>query len=175
MRPVCLLLLTMLVPLAAAQAPPVDSTLDARGATRAGLLALGIIAQDEASATPPLADELVWSLGRPWADVQSTLAEPDSSRIDGGLGNAWWSIPAYPVDGLRAFVQNGLVESVTLDFSRDGPDIAGFAQRLYDSLGSPRADEFYATDQTGYPFSLAVDAQGNRLTTRAVPGQRMDR
>ncbi len=53
--------------------------------------------------------------------------------------------------------------------------LAGFAQQLYDRLGSPRADGFYASDQTGYPFSLAIDALANRLTARAVPGQLISR
>ena len=134
-----------------------------------GLRALEVIESDEAATTPDLADLLLRSLGRPWADVDTP--DPDSSDVEGGTGNVFWSVPGFPVDGFRVFVQGGLVESATLDFAPGGPDLAAFAGRLYDRLGSPRADGFYATDQTGYPFSLAVDAAANRLTARAVPGQ----
>ena len=165
MRGLCFLLLLAIAPSPLAQTAPTDSM------PPHGLLNLGIINADEAYTLPGLADELVQSLGHPWSDRQLDLPTPDSTLFADGLGDVWWSAPDYPVDGFRAFVQNGLVESVTLDFSSEGPDLADLARALYDRLGSPRADGFYAVDQTGYPFSLAIDALANRLTVRVVPGQ----
>ncbi|GAB5534672.1 MAG: hypothetical protein Rubg2KO_09210 [Rubricoccaceae bacterium] len=164
MRLFILLVLVLMAPSAFAQTASLDSVLGRP-------TGMQVVDGLDASSSPPLADELVQSVGSPWSDIRPTLPAPDSSKIENGLGNAWWSAPGFPVDGFRAFVQHGLVESVTLDFSPDGPDLPDVARRLYDRLGSPRADGFYATDQTGYPFSLAIDALANRLTVRAVPGQ----
>lgn len=163
------LLIAVLLSPAAAQPLPADST-TAPAAHASSRVELGEFL-DTGTSIPPLANELVNALGRSWAAIQPTLAVPDSSAMDRDLGDVWWSVPESSVEGIRAFVQRGRIESVTLDFSPDGPDLAALARRLYDQLGSPRADGFYAVDQTGYPFSLAIDALANRLTVRAVPGQ----
>lgn len=160
-----------LAPLGEAQTTPVDTSGSVRGDVRTGVQVLEDLDSDDAGAVPDLAHELVRSLGRAWETERPTLPIPDSSRFDHNLGDVWWSAPGFPVDGFRALIQNGRFESVTLDFSEDGPDLSAFARRLYNRLGSPRADGFYSTDQTGYPFSLAIDSQANRLTARAVPGQ----
>ncbi|MEO0558225.1 MAG: hypothetical protein AAF170_08585 [Bacteroidota bacterium] len=169
MRGLCFLLALTVVPSPLAQTAPADS------APPRGLVDLGIIEADEAHTLPALADELVLSLGHLWSDRQFDLATPDSTLFADGLGDVWWSAPSFPVDGFRVFVQNGRVESVTLDFSSEGPDLPGLSRQLYDRLGSPRADGFYAVDQTGYPFSLAIDALANSLTARVVPGQVVNR
>ena len=156
-----------LAPGVLAQTAPMDSS---RSASH-GLEALDGITSGEIRAIPDLANELVNRLGQSWTEIRDTLPVPDSTSFADALGEAWWSVPGFPVDGFRAFIQHGRVESVTLDFSHDGPDLAAVARRVYDRLGSPRADGFYATDQTGYPFSMAIDAQANRITARAVPGQ----
>ena len=170
MRVVLLLLLAALSPRSGAQTASSGSSRPDGTALRHGLQLLDGIEPSDERAIPDLANDLLRSLGRPWEDVLPTFPEPDSSAVENSLGEAWWSVSRFPVDGFRAFVQDGRVESVTLDFSPEGPDLAAVARRLYHRLGSPRADGFYATDQTGYPFSLAIDAQGNRLTARVVPG-----
>lgn len=161
------LLLSGLVSSATAQTA--TSSGDGPSSSNPGLLE--ILRITDSPTLPVLADELVNSLGRSWNEIRGSLPEPDSSAIAAGLGDVWWSVSDVQVDGFRAFIQQGQVESVTLDFSPEGPDFMIFARRLYDHLGSPRADGFYATDQTGYPFSLAIDVQANRLTARVVPGQ----
>ena len=156
---------------ARAQTTPFDSSRATPVDASTGLVLLEVIESDAPAATPALADALLRALGRPWREVVRELAPPDTSTVQSGRGDATWSVPGYPVDGFSAFVQRGIVESVRLDFTDEGPDLAGFADRLYARLGSPRPDGFYATDQTGFRFSLAVDRRANRLDARAVPGQ----
>ena len=156
---------------ASAQTAPFDSARALPVNAGSGLVMLEVIEPDAPAATPALADALLRALGRPWLEVARGLVPPDTSTVQDGLGDVVWSVPGYPVDGFSAFVQRGIVESVRLDFTDAGPDLSGFADRLYARHGSPRPDGFYATDQTGYPFSLVVDRRTNRLDARAVPGQ----
>lgn len=165
-----LVLVGVLAPAAAQPLLP-DSLRDAPSTAVSSDPFLELLRSDEGRPAPALTGDLVHALGRPWTEIRQALPPPDSSSFEHDLGDVWWSVPGSSIEGIRAFVQNGRVESVMLDLSSAGPDLAALARRFYEHLGSPRADGFYATDQTGFPFSLAIDAQVNRLTVRAVPGQ----
>lgn len=126
---------------------------------------------DEQVVTLDIGEQLVRRLNQPWAEAQANLAEPDSGAVQGRGGRLAWRVPGYAVDRFEAEVEDGRIALVALDFSTEGPDFSPYAATLQSRHGRPGRGGFYAAADLDAPFDLAVDADRQRLTFRAVPGR----
>lgn len=136
-----------------------------------GLRMLEVIESDEPYASLALGEDLLRRLNRPWAEASADLVRPDSGAVEGGAGRLSWRVPDYAVDRFVAWVEDGQLRRVLLDFSPEGPTFDAYADKLAARHGPPGPDGFYPAAELLAPFDLRVHAEAQAVEVRASGDQ----